>query len=272
MPFLVVGLFVGIDEGPDFVRAALARMGSAASVSGEPRVAFGRLLDKGSDPRAAVAVRRFLDSDLPKDAVRGVVVERFQKWTSRTPASYQLGMVGARAVPLLTDLLEHDKERVRQQAALALGDIGLAAVPALPALEKLAGRSPPDLSSRAATNALGDVAPAGVRGWLWKFWYEIPFLPLFVIVLAPLVIGVLYPRLLAQRDPRENPLDLVPPAWFPVSVGFFAAIFFAFALFDLCGERFTVEADVWALALGAWCAGACSFSIWLGRRAAGRKP
>ena len=41
-----------------------------------------------------------------------------------------------------------------------------------------------------------------------------------------------------------------------------------FPLVDVLGERFTIEADVWALAIGAWCGGACSFSLSLRRRAA----
>ena len=61
---------------------------------------------------------------------------------------------------------------------------------------------------------------------------------------------------------------MTPPAWFPAAVGLLAAAFLAFALVDLSGERFTVEADVWALALGVWCAGACLLSLWLRRRAA----
>lgn len=268
VPFLVVAVFVGLDEGPDLLNAALARMGVAVSVPGAPQEAFGRLLDKGPDHRAAVAVRRVIASGLPKDVALKVIVERFQQWTSRTPASYQLGTVGAPAVPLLTDLLDHDKERVRQQAALALGDVGLSAKAALPALERLSRRSPADGSTRAAWNALGDVAPGGVRGWLWKFWYEVPFLPLAVILLAPLVIGIVYPRLLGRRERDSDPSASAPPAWFPAAAGLAAAAFLAFALVDLGGERFTVETDVWALAIGVWCAGACALSLWLRRRAA----
>jgi hypothetical protein len=263
VPYLVLAVPLGVEEVPDLLNAALARMGVAVSAKGTPTEALGRLLDKGPDHRAALAVRRMIAAGLPKDVALGVIVERFQHWTSRTPASHLLGMVGAPVVPWLGELLDHDKERVRQQAALALGDIGLAAKAALPALERLAQHAPPDGSSRAAWNALGDVAPGGVRGWSWKLWYEIPLLPFAAILLAPFVIGVFYPRLLGSEGEASVTLSLVPPAWFPAAAGAVAVASLAFALVDLGGARFTVEADVWALAVGVWCAGACLFSLWL---------
>jgi hypothetical protein len=161
---------------------------------------------------------------------------------------------------------------VRQQAALALGDIGLSAQAALPALERHSRRVLPDVSSRAAWSALGDVAPSGVRGWLWKFWCEVPFFPLVAILLALFVTGIVYPRLLSIRGRDWDPSAFAPPAWFPAASGLVAAVFLAFALVDILGERFTIEADVWALAIGAWCGGACSFSLSLRRRAASAPP
>jgi hypothetical protein len=273
IPFLVVGTLISLDEGPEFLDAVRARMGAAVSVPGVPAEALGRLLDKGSDYRAAVAVRKMIVAGLPKDVALKVIVERFQKWTGRTPASHLLGLVGAPAVPWLTELLDHDKERVRQQTTLALGDIGLSAKAALPALEKLSRRTPPDGSTRAAMTALSDVSPEGVSGWLWKFWYEVPLLPSIVILLAPFVIGVVYPRLLGSRENFSDFSSVFsPPAWFPVATAFVAAVFLAFALADLGGERFTIEADVWASAIGVWSAGACFLSIWLRRRTATAPP
>ena len=273
VPFLVIALFIALDEGADLMNVALARLGVGVTVPGEPPEALGRLLDKGPNHRAAVAVRKMIASGFSKDVAFAVIVERFQHFQGRTPASYLLGTVGAPAVSWLTDLLDHDKERVRQQAALALGDIGLSAHAALPALERLSQRTPADESSRAAWNALGDVAPTGVRGWASKFWYEVPFLPFAAILLAPFVIGVVYPRLLtlpARGVTDWDPSAFVPPAWFPVAAALVAAVFLAFALLDMLGERFSFEADVWALAIGAWCSGALFLSLWLRRLTATR--
>ena len=185
-PYLALLLLFAIDDGERH-RPALGAASARVRTSRDAGRGVGRLLDQGPDFRAARGVQRMLASVLPVDAARDVVVERFQHWTGRTPASYSLGLAGAPAVPLLVPLLDHDKERLRQQAALALGDIGLAAAPAVPILGRLARRSPPDASSRAAMNALGDVAPSGVVGWFWKVWYEVPLLAAGMIVLVPLV-------------------------------------------------------------------------------------
>jgi hypothetical protein len=190
IPYLALLILFGIDEGTG-ISSAWSRLGSGPSIHGKPAEVFGTLLDKGLDHSAARAVRRMLASSLPQDVARDVAVERFQHWTTRTPASFQLGTVGAPVVPLLTGLLDHDKERVRQQAALALGD----------------------------------VAPAGLRGWLWKLWYEVPLLAL---IIGPAVL--------------------------------------AFAALDLLGERFTVEGDLWLVALGIWFTGASLLTICLRRR------
>ena len=260
-PYLALLLLFAIDEGAGLA-PLWARLGSGPNFSGTPAEALGRLLDQGPDFRAARGVQRMLASVLPADAARDVVVERFQHWTGRTPASYSLGLAGAPAVPLLVPLLEHDKERVRQQAALALGDIGLAAAPAVPILGRLARRSPPDASSRAAMNALGDVAPSGVVGWFWKVWYEVPLLAAGVIVLVPLAAGVVCPRI-AGRLVREGGGSPTPPGWIAPTAALSAAAFVALGVVDLLGERFTIETDVWLVALGTWCAGAALLAVWL---------
>lgn len=266
-PYLALLLLFAVDEG-NGIGPLWARFGSGRSFSGTPAEAFGRLLDQGPDFRAARGVQRMLASVLPVDAARDVVVERFQHWTGRTPASYSLGLAGAPAVPLLVPLLEHDKERVRQQAALALGDIGLASAPAVPILGRLARRSPPDTSSRAAMNALGDVAPSGVVGWFWKVWYEVPLLAVILIVLVPLFGAGMCGNLAAARAKKPETPVFVPPAPFFLVAGVLAVALLALGSVDLLGARFTVEADVWALALGFWSAGAVAVGAWIRRRAA----
>ncbi len=216
-PYLALLLLFAIDEGAGLA-PLWARLGPGPNFPGTPAEALGRLLDQGPDFRAARGVQRMLASVLPVDAARDVVVERFQHWTGRTPASYSLGLAGAPAVPLLVPLLEHDKERVRQQAALALGDIGLAAAPAVPILGRLARRSPPDASSRAAMNALGDVAPSGVVGWFWKVWYEVPLLAVILIVLVPLVARSRLPGHLGPPGREARAPVSVPPAPFWILV------------------------------------------------------
>jgi hypothetical protein len=271
LPFLFLSGFFFFEESGDVTGAALARAGVAAKVTGSPAEAFGRLLDMGPDHRAALTTRRMLASVLPKDVARDVVVERFQHWTGRTPASYQLGTAGAPAFPLLAALLDHEKERVRQQAAFALGDVGLQAAAAAPALEKLARRSPPDASSRAASSALGDVAPLGLSGWLLKIWYETPLAPAIGLLLAALAALVVQPRYFAMRTP-EDLRRIVPPAWVAPVAAACAAALLAFGLTDLLGARFTVEADVWAIFAGVWSADAAWFSLGLRRRAGAPSP
>ena len=201
-----------------------------------------------------------------------MIVEKFQHWTGRTPASYLLRTMGAPAVPWLVPLLDHDKERVRQQAALALAEIGLRATPARSALERLAKRTPQDKSTRAASSALGDVAPAGVRGWLMKAWYELPFVAVFLILVAPFLFGVFYPRRLANEEPASRAL-LAPGPGFPPSTGLRGWRALGSHSRTFFGELFTVDADVWALAAGVYCLGACGLWIWLrGREAAVRSP
>ena len=263
-PYLALLILFGIDEGTG-ISSAWARLGSGPSISGKPAEVFGHLLDQGPDHRAARAVRRLLGAGLSPDVAHDVAVERFQHWTKRTPASYQLGTVGAPAVPLLIRLLGHDKERVRQQAALSLGDIGLAAEPAIPALETVAHRTPFDSSSHAARNALGDVAPEGLKGWLWKLWYEIPLLALIMIVLELLELGLLYPKFFRRKETAGDPVA-VPPAGVALGAGLLGIAMLAFGAVDLLGERFTVEADVWLLALGIWFTGASLLTIRLRRR------
>ncbi len=267
-PYFALLLLFGIDEGAG-IAPLWARFGSGPRLSGTPAEALGHLLDQGPDCRAAHQVQKVLASVLPLDAARDVVVERFQHWTGRTPASYSLGMAGAVAVPLLTPLLDHDKERVRQQAALALGDVGLAAAPAVPILARLARRSPPDTSSHAAMNALGDVAPSGVVGWFWKVWYEVPLLAAILIVLVPLFGAGMCGNFAATRAKEPDTPVFAPPApLFLLLAGVLAIALFALGFVDLLGARFTVEADVWAIALGLWCAGAALLAAWLRRRAA----
>jgi hypothetical protein len=264
--FALLVLFV-IDDGSG-LSPAWGRFGSPPKIAGKPAEAFGRLLDQGPDPRAARGIRQMLASVLPPDPARDVVVERFQHWTSRTPASYALGLAGAAAVPLLAPLLDHEKERVREQAALALGDVGLAAAPAVPALARLARRSPPDASSRAAMNALGDVAPSGLPGWFWKIWYEVPLLAVILLVLSPVLAARIcgnLARSLAEKP--ETPIPAPPPAAALVLAGAAAVLLLAIGLTDLLGTRLTIESDVWSLALGVWCAGALLVGMWLRRRA-----
>ncbi len=265
-PYFALLILFGIDDGTG-IAPLWARFGSGPRLSGTSAEAFGHLLDQGPDHRAARAVQRMLASVLPADAARDVVVERFQHWTGRTPASYQLGMVGAPAVPLLTSLLDHDKERVRQQAALALGDIGLAAAPAVPILARLARRSPPDGSSRAAMNALGDVDPSGLQGWFWKVWYEVPLLAVTLIVLVPLFGAGMCGNLAAARAKEPDTPVFVPPAPLFLVAGVLAVALLALGFVDLLGARFTVEADVWALALGLWFVGAVAVGAWVRRQA-----
>ena len=269
-PYLALLILFGIDDGegigPTWARPLALPAGKS------PAEAFGWLLDHGPDHKAALAARRMLASGLSEVAARDVAVERFQHWTKRTPASYLLGIVGAPAVPLLTELVDHDKERVRQQAALALGDVGLAAAPAVPALAHLARRSPPDSSSRAAMNAFGDVQPAGVGGWFWKIWYEVPLLAVAMIVLVPLVGGGICLRLLAVRARDGDPPIPAPPGWVPLSAAVVAVFFIARGTLDLRGERFAVEADVWLIALGVWATGACFLALRLRRRASLAPP
>ena len=267
LPVVVIAGFIFVEEADDVGGAVLARAGVARKAAGAPAEAFGKLLDMGSDHRATLATRTMLASVLPRDVARDVAAERFQHWTSRTPASYQLGMAGAPAVPLLAGLLDHEKERVRQQAAQALGDVGLAASAAAPALERLAKLSPPDSSSHAARNALGDVAPYGLSGWAWKIWYETPLAPALVLLFGVLAAVVFYPRGLRRQSP-EDLLSISPPSWVAPATAAAAAVFLAFALTDLLGERFTVEADVWALAAGGWSSCAAGVSMWIRRQAA----
>ena len=271
LPVVIIAGFIFVEEADDVGGAVLARAGVARKVAGAPAEAFGKLLDMGADHRATLTTRTMLASVLPRDVARDVASERFQHWTSRTPASYQLGMAGAPAVPLLAGLLDHGKERVRQQAAQALGDVGLAASAAAPALERLAKLSPPDSSSHAARNALGDVAPYGLSGWAWKIWYETPLAPALVLLFGVLAAAVFYPRGLRRQSP-EDLLGLSPPAWVPPAAAVAAAVFLAFALTDLLGERFTVEADVWALAAGVWASCVAGVSTWIRRRAGLRPP
>ena len=268
-PFLAGFALVGFDEVPDQMNAVLARTGVGVSVPGTPPEAFARLLDKGPDYRAALSARRLLESRLSRDAATAVVVEKFHHWTGRTPASRMLGLAGPAVVPMLTRLLAHDEERVRQQAALALGDIGLAAASAAPELLTLARRTPPDTSSRAAWGALGDVAPGGVGGWLAKIWYETPLLPVVIIVLVPFLVGAFYPRFLKDQEPATR-AAVAPPPWLAPAAGALAVPCLAFALLDLAGARFTVEADVWALAAAVFWLGVSALARWLRRRAGSR--
>ncbi len=262
-PYLALLMLLGLAEAWGGTGNATPRKGGAP-LSAE---ALGRFLDEGPSGKAAAAFRQAIGST-PETVVREVVVERFQHWTGRTPASYMLGLVGAPAVPLLTGLLDHEVERVRQQAAFALGDIGMAAAPAVTALEKLARRSPPDASSRAAMNSLGDVAPSGFAGWFWKVWYEVPFAAVVLIVLVPLVAGIACPRSARNRPAGEDPWRLVPPLWASAIAAVVALWFLVPALRELLGAHADVEGDLWQIAMGVWCVGGIALAANLRRRAA----
>ncbi len=261
-PYFALLMLLGLAEGAVIGKTAPGKGGAPLSAD-----ALGKFLDEGPSGKAAAAFRQAMAST-PETVVREVVVERFQHWTGRTPASYMLGLVGAPAVPLLASLLEHDTERVRQQAALALGDIGMAAAPAVPALVKLARRSPPDASSHAAMNALGDVAPSGFAGWFWKVWYEVPFAAVALIVLAPLVAGIACPRIARNRPAGEDPWRLVPPLWASAIAAVVALWFLVPALRELLGAHADVDGDLWQVAIGVWCAGGIALAAILRRRAA----
>lgn len=163
-------------------------------------------------------------------------------------------MTGAAGVPWLVELTRDERVSVRRDAARALGDIGLAASSAVPALEELAAR-PFDDSVAAAYDALAVIRPKGPRQWLAKIWYEISLEPaiLFLFALALLVLALL--RLHGRRPlPLATLLDggwrRATPFPFLVLQCTAGTVCLCFAAADLAGERWTLHADTWALFVG----------------------
>ena len=80
----------------------------------------------------------------------------------RRHAAYALSAIGRDAVEGLAGALHHAEAEVRADAATILGDIGLAAAPAVPALIE-ATRDPEDAVRQRGAEALGTTAQAGAE-------------------------------------------------------------------------------------------------------------
>ncbi len=79
----------------------------------------------------------------------------------RRNASYALSAMGAAAVPALVEATTHPQWWVRETAVEALGDIGLAAADAIPALIAVLGNDSSDRVRPAAAVALGTTSQSG---------------------------------------------------------------------------------------------------------------
>ena len=81
----------------------------------------------------------------------------------RRNASYALGTMGAAAVPALVEATTHPQWWVRETAVEALGDIGLAAEDAIPALIEVLRDDSSDRVRPAAADALGTTSQSGSK-------------------------------------------------------------------------------------------------------------
>ncbi len=81
----------------------------------------------------------------------------------RRNASYALSAMGAAAVPALVEATTHPQWWVRQTAVEALGDIGLAAEDAIPALVEVLHNDSSDRVRPAAADALGTTSQSGSK-------------------------------------------------------------------------------------------------------------
>ena len=79
----------------------------------------------------------------------------------RRNASYALSAMGAAAVPALIEATTHPQWWVRETAVESLGDIGLAAEAAIPALIEVLHNDSSDRVRPAAAEALGTTSQAG---------------------------------------------------------------------------------------------------------------
>jgi HEAT repeat protein len=77
-------------------------------------------------------------------------------------AALALGQIGAASVPALIPILSNGDPRVRTSAALALGYVGAPAAPATPQLVKLLNDPDADVR-RAATLSLGTIDPSRIE-------------------------------------------------------------------------------------------------------------
>jgi hypothetical protein len=268
LPWLIgCGTVLVLLEGDlgDFRDAALARAGYAWSIpEGNRAEALRTLLRDGTSFRCALAIRHLIESGLSKEEAMPVVSREFERFTSQTPASYALAKTGVPALPWLIEALKSETIRVRQQAAVTLGDIGVPARSAVPDLRELAARRPSDESVVAARNALFDVAPEGTSARLWKVWYELDgeaafallvgFLA-FAIAIRNKIKGIRLP--VADEDADETAR---PPRALVLCLGLAGLAFGVFALVDLLGPRWTTSADTTALALAAWAFAGALFS------------
>jgi len=116
-------------------------------------------------------------------------------------------------------------------------------------------------------NALADIAPSGAGGWLLKAWYELPVFAVLLAALGPIVLLVLAPRLLSGLA-ADGPGAAALPRAAEAVVATAGVACLAFAVVDLAGVRFTLEADVWAVAAAAWLLPSWALSLRLRRGAA----
>ena len=195
----VPGLTRALGDKASSVRAAAAN--ALATLGPEAASACGdlhqRLRDKDSDVRVACAkavwmIQRDADASVPVliTALREPVsweaalvlarigpsasnavpalIERLKREKVPRPlretcvAALALGQIGAASVPALIPILRHEDPRVRTSAALALGYVGAPAAPATPQLVKLLNDPDGDVR-RAATLSLGTIDPSRIE-------------------------------------------------------------------------------------------------------------